>query len=53
MWQEVKGRSKAEGSLRVDFWNVAGLSGKNEGFWERFKEWDVVELMETWVKLNE
>lgn len=34
-------REKGKG-LRIDFLNVAGVKGKNEQFWERIREWDVV-----------
>lgn len=33
-------REKGKG-LRIDFWNVVGVKGKNEQFWERIREWDV------------
>jgi len=34
----------------VGFWNVAEVRGKDEEFWERIKEWDVVGLVETWIE---
>ena len=42
-----------EGSLKMGFWNVTGVKGKQEGFWERTKEWDVVGLVETWLEQKE
>lgn len=35
---------------RVGFWNMAGLRNKDADFWEKLKEWEVMVLMETWVK---
>ncbi|XP_011879508.1 PREDICTED: uncharacterized protein LOC105568414, partial [Vollenhovia emeryi] len=32
------------------FWNIAGLSNKDEEFWRGLKEWEVIILMETWVE---
>ncbi|EZA50989.1 hypothetical protein X777_10537 [Ooceraea biroi] len=43
-----RGKEKEERRGRVvGFWNVAGVKGKDEGFWERIKEWDVIGLVET------
>jgi len=44
---------KRREELRVDFWNVAGVREKDEKFWERIKEWDVVGLVETWIEERE
>jgi len=32
---------------------VAGVRGKDEEFWEKIKEWDVIGLVETWVEKEE
>ncbi|KYN13305.1 hypothetical protein ALC57_14506 [Trachymyrmex cornetzi] len=32
------------------FWNVAGLSNKDRGFWDELKRWDAMVLMEIWVE---
>ncbi|TGZ48452.1 Uncharacterized protein DBV15_12818 [Temnothorax longispinosus] len=32
---------------------MAGVKGKEKGFWERIKEWDVVGLVETWLEQEE
>lgn len=32
---------------------MAGVRGKNEKFLKRIKEWDVIELVETWVGKEE
>ena len=39
-----------EKELKIGFWNVAGISGKDEDFWERIEEWDVVGMVETWIE---
>ncbi|EFN75851.1 hypothetical protein EAI_17034 [Harpegnathos saltator] len=31
------------------FWNVAGVTNKDKGFWEGIKKWDVT-MMETWME---
>src|SRR5436190_21216591 len=36
-------------SLKLAFWNIAGIKNKDKGFWEEIKEWDVMILMETWL----
>ena len=36
--------------MKIGFWNVAGIKGKGGDFWEKVKKWDVVGLVETWVK---
>ncbi|KYM96706.1 hypothetical protein ALC62_12627, partial [Cyphomyrmex costatus] len=35
---------------KIVFWNVAGMIGKDEEFWEGLKEWDIIGLVETWVE---
>lgn len=30
--------------------NVAGLGGKDRGFWKELEEWDVIVMSETWVE---
>ena len=47
--KEMEGRER-ERELKIGFWNVAVLSGKNEDFWKRFEEWDVVGIVETWIE---
>jgi len=42
-------REKKEG-LKIGFWNVAGVKGKDEEFWGKIKEWDVIGMMETWIE---
>ncbi|TGZ39489.1 Uncharacterized protein DBV15_12423 [Temnothorax longispinosus] len=53
MGRREEERKEQEGSLKIGFWNVAGVKEKQEGFWERIKEWDVVGLVETWLKQEE
>ncbi|XP_066585917.1 golgin subfamily A member 6-like protein 22 [Prorops nasuta] len=36
--------------VEIAFWNVAGVSNKDEDFWERIGRWDVVCLVETWLE---
>lgn len=38
-----KGKGKWE-IYKVGFWNVANMEHKDEDFWERLKEWDVMFL---------
>jgi len=47
--KEQRGGDKKEG-IKIGFWNVAGIRGKDEEFWERIKEWDIIGLVETWVE---
>jgi len=49
----MEGGGGEKGELRIGFWNVAGVRGKDEEFWERIKEWDVIGLVETWVEKEE
>jgi len=51
--EEGKIKERRGEELRVGFWNVAGVRGKDEEFWERIKEWDVVGLVETWIEEGE
>lgn len=44
------GEEDRKREIKTGFWNVAGLTGKDEEFWERVEEWDVVRLMETWLE---
>ena len=44
---------KGEEGLKIGFWNVAGVRGKDEDFWERVKKWDIIGLVETWVEEKE
>ncbi|XP_077272062.1 uncharacterized protein LOC143902767 [Temnothorax americanus] len=39
--------------MTVGFWNIAGLKGKNEGFWKVVEEWDIITFLETWVEEKE
>jgi len=52
--RERRGKKKAKErrgeELRVGFWNVVGVRGKDDEFWERIKEWDVMGLVETWIE---
>lgn len=44
------GEDKEEVWLKMGFWNITGVRGKDEDFWERIKEWDVVGLVEMWLE---
>lgn len=35
---------------KVGFWNVANLEDKNDEFWRRLKERDIMFLSETWLQ---
>jgi len=43
--KEYKKRKK----VKMTFWNVAGLERQDKEFWDFIKEYDYVELCETWV----
>ncbi|XP_011688932.1 PREDICTED: uncharacterized protein LOC105450681 [Wasmannia auropunctata] len=61
--EPVSGTSTVEGqgsggvggneSYKVAFWNVSGLTNKNENFWNEIKKWDIVIMSETWLITNE
>jgi len=42
-------RGEREGERKIIFWNVAGLSKKDEEFWEYIREYDLIGLVETWL----
>lgn len=50
--REGRGIEGKNNSLKFDFWNVAKIKRKNEEFWETIKEWDLIGLVETWLKLK-
>lgn len=39
-----------EKDWKMAFWNIAGLKGKDKEFYKRLERWDVMMLMETWVR---
>jgi len=43
-------REERKEELKIGFWNVAGVKGKDEDFWEKIREWDVIGMMETWIE---
>lgn len=45
---EERRKEGREGDKRVAFWNMAGLSNEDKGFWEKLREWDIMRLLETW-----
>jgi len=45
----MKGEERKE-ELKIGFWNVAGVKGKDEGFGEKIREWDMIGMMETWIE---
>lgn len=47
-----KKKEKGE-AIKIGFWNMAGVKGKDEEFWEEIKRWDVIGLVEIWVKERE
>lgn len=46
----LKGKKRGRGAWKVTFWNVAGLGNKDADFWRGIREWDVVVLLETWIR---
>lgn len=52
-WRRGKKRMETKGrqsTMTVGFWNVAGLKGKGEEFWEEVEKWDIITLLETWME---
>ncbi|XP_066582662.1 golgin subfamily A member 6-like protein 22 [Prorops nasuta] len=47
---EGGGRKEKKEGIKIAFWNVAGVTNKEEDFWNKVKEWDVVGMVETWVE---
>jgi len=40
-----EGKWDSQEGLKIGFWNVAGVRGKDEEFWKRIKGWDVIGLV--------
>lgn len=43
-------KSGEEGVVKIAFWNVAEVGNKDEGFWKRMVEWDIVIMSEMWME---
>lgn len=43
-------RKKEEGLSSIVSWNVTGLENKDVAFWTELGKWNVIGLVETWVK---
>ena len=50
--EEELGKEK-ERNIRIIFWNVAGITNKDEDFWEYLKEYEIIVLIETWTEERE
>lgn len=37
-------------TIKIGYWNVAGLFSKDKQFWDFLKELDVIGLVETWLE---
>lgn len=46
-------RRKDDARTRAIFWNVAGVKGKDQEFWEFLEQFDVIGLTETWMENKE
>lgn len=44
---------KVRGKIKIGFWNVAGLKGKEVDFWEFIRQLDFVGIVETWIREDE
>lgn len=44
-------REKRE-RLKIIFWNTAGIGNKDEEFWKYLREFDIINLTETWIELK-
>jgi hypothetical protein len=53
--RDSKGRwdRKEEREWKIGFWNVVGLGNKDKEFWRNLRKWDVIMVMETWVREKE
>lgn len=40
--RERKKEDEKKKEIKIRFWNVAGIKRKDEEFWERIEEWDVI-----------
>lgn len=38
--------------LKIIFWNTAGIGNKDEEFWKYLREFDIINLTETWIELK-
>lgn len=50
---EGKKRGEEKETLKVIFWNVAGIKNKDEEFWQFIRSFEVVSLAETWIEKKE
>jgi hypothetical protein len=48
--EHKKEDTKGWGGVKVLYWNVAGLSRKEEEFWVNIRKFEIVGLVETWVE---
>jgi len=46
---EMEEEKKSEIRSRLVFWNVTGLTRKDEEFWSYICEYDFISLSETWI----
>lgn len=38
--------------MEIIFWNTAGIGNKDEEFWKYLREFDIINLTETWIELK-
>lgn len=43
----------AKDTIKMVFWNTAGIRGKGNDFWDYLKEFDFIGLTETWIEENQ
>lgn len=48
--QEIR-EEKGTG-VKIVFWKIAGMGGKDKEFWESLKVWDVIVLSKIWIEKN-
>lgn len=48
--EKEQGEQKVRKKIRLIFWNVAGIGNKDEEFWKYIKNYDIVNLSETWAE---
>lgn len=45
-----KGRGMRGRVVKMAFWNVVGVGGKDREFWKEMTEWDIIVMTETWLE---
>lgn len=46
----IRKEEKGEDTIKIGFWNVAGLHNKDEDFWKYIEKQDYISMIEIWVE---